>query len=224
MKVNSEFPSVIAFRRALHYALTNEFEYDIEKSDLTRLTTCCGDKKCKRRIHAFLTQDGVTFENFVETHSCTRSNKCGNKHDTQGWIADLVTDKTANDFSLFSVGNFRPPLLHMKPLATVAPSLPFSSNSAAGNIFKATSSSTKQNQHEGLLDAETCNCDCFHLPFVTRNSDRFHQIHLQILTPTGTYARMLFTFPATRISPDSFFWRQEFHQICLIGGVVEEGE
>nr|KAJ0203365.1 hypothetical protein LSAT_V11C500284930 [Lactuca sativa] len=82
MKVNSKFPSVIAFRRALnHYALTNEFEYVIEKSDLTRLTTCCGDKKCKWRIHASLTQDGVTFEvkKFIETHSCTRSNKSGNK-------------------------------------------------------------------------------------------------------------------------------------------------
>ncbi|KAL7599162.1 hypothetical protein Lser_V15G21127 [Lactuca serriola] len=63
MKLNSKFPSVIAFRRALnHYALTNEFEYVIDKSDLTRLTACCGDKKCKWRIHASLTQDGVTFE------------------------------------------------------------------------------------------------------------------------------------------------------------------
>ncbi|CAH1454650.1 unnamed protein product [Lactuca virosa] len=80
MKVNSKFPSVIAFRRALnHYALTNEFEYVIEKSDLARLTACCGDKKCKWRIHASLTQDGVTFEvkKFIETHSCTRSNKSG---------------------------------------------------------------------------------------------------------------------------------------------------
>ncbi|CAH1433302.1 unnamed protein product [Lactuca virosa] len=85
MKVNSKFPSVIAFRRALkHYALTNEFEYVIEKSDLTRLTACCGDKKCKWRIHASLTQDGVTFES-------------GNKHATQGWIADVVTDKLKSE-------------------------------------------------------------------------------------------------------------------------------
>ncbi|CAH1443875.1 unnamed protein product [Lactuca virosa] len=100
MKVNSKFPSVIAFRRALnHYALTNEFEYVIEKSDLTRLTACCGDKKCKWRIHASLTQDGVTFEvkKFIETHSCTRSNKSGNKHATQGWIADVVTDKLKSE-------------------------------------------------------------------------------------------------------------------------------
>ncbi|CAH1432571.1 unnamed protein product [Lactuca virosa] len=79
MKVNSKFPSVIAFRRALnHYALTNEFEW---------------------RIHASLTQDGVTFEvkEFVETHSCTRINKSGNKHATQGWIADVVTDKLKSE-------------------------------------------------------------------------------------------------------------------------------
>ncbi|XP_052626966.1 uncharacterized protein LOC128133533 [Lactuca sativa] len=100
MKVNSRFPGVIAFRRALnHYALINEFEYNIEKSDLTRLTACCGDKECKWRIHASVTQDGVTFEvkKFVETHSCTRSNKCGNKHATQGWIADVVTDKLKSE-------------------------------------------------------------------------------------------------------------------------------
>nr|KAJ0207509.1 hypothetical protein LSAT_V11C500261200 [Lactuca sativa]KAJ0207802.1 hypothetical protein LSAT_V11C500261320 [Lactuca sativa] len=100
MKVNSKFPSAVSFRRALnHYALTNEFEYVIEKSDLTRLTACCDDKKCKWRIHASLTQDGVTFEvkKFVDTHSCTRSNKCGNKHATQGWIADVVTDKLKSE-------------------------------------------------------------------------------------------------------------------------------
>nr|KAJ0184970.1 hypothetical protein LSAT_V11C900474590 [Lactuca sativa] len=82
MKVNSKFPSVIAFRRALNnYALINEFEY------------------CKWRIHASLTQDGVAFEvkKFVEIHSCTRSNKSGNKHATQGWIADVVTDKLKSE-------------------------------------------------------------------------------------------------------------------------------
>nr|KAJ0204105.1 hypothetical protein LSAT_V11C500286440 [Lactuca sativa] len=99
-KLNSKFPNVIAFRRALnHYAIIKEFEYVIEKSDLTRLTACCEDKKCEWRIHASVTQDGVTFEikKFVETHSCTRSNKCGNKHATQGWISDVVTDKLKSD-------------------------------------------------------------------------------------------------------------------------------
>ncbi|CAH1454477.1 unnamed protein product [Lactuca virosa] len=87
MKVHSKFPNVIAFIRALnHCAITNEFQYVIKKSDLTRLTTCCEDKKCEWRIHASRTQDEATFEvkKFVETHSCTRSNKCGNKHATQG--------------------------------------------------------------------------------------------------------------------------------------------
>ncbi|KAI3519078.1 hypothetical protein L1887_08086 [Cichorium endivia] len=100
MKLNSKFANVIAFRRALnHYALTNEFEYDTEKSDLTRLTACCQDKKCEWRIHASLMQDGITFEvkKFVDTHSCTQSNKCGNKHATQGWIAEVVSDKLKSD-------------------------------------------------------------------------------------------------------------------------------
>ncbi|CAH1421024.1 unnamed protein product [Lactuca virosa] len=34
---------------------------------------------------------------FIETHSCTRSNKSGNKHATQGWIADVVTDKLKSE-------------------------------------------------------------------------------------------------------------------------------
>ncbi|KAI3740672.1 hypothetical protein L2E82_31142 [Cichorium intybus] len=44
-------------------------------------------------------QDGITFEvkKMVETHTCTRSNKGGNKCATQGWIANLVTDKLKSD-------------------------------------------------------------------------------------------------------------------------------
>nr|KAJ0226743.1 hypothetical protein LSAT_V11C100045490 [Lactuca sativa] len=34
---------------------------------------------------------------FIETHSCTQSNKSGNKHATQGWIADVVTDKLKSE-------------------------------------------------------------------------------------------------------------------------------
>nr|KAJ0186625.1 hypothetical protein LSAT_V11C900501830 [Lactuca sativa] len=33
----------------------------------------------------------------VEVHSCTRSNKGGNKRATQGWIANVVTDKLTSD-------------------------------------------------------------------------------------------------------------------------------
>ena len=33
----------------------------------------------------------------VEVHTCTRSNKGGNKRATQGWIANVVTDKLKSD-------------------------------------------------------------------------------------------------------------------------------
>ncbi|PWA61821.1 transposase, MuDR [Artemisia annua] len=99
MKVHKRFPNVIIFRRALnHYALINEFGYKIEKSDLKRLTTCC-ETNCKWRIHASTMDDDITFQvkKFVETHSCTRSKKCGNKRATQGWIANVVSDKIKSD-------------------------------------------------------------------------------------------------------------------------------
>ncbi|GJX87482.1 transposase, MuDR, MULE transposase domain protein, partial [Tanacetum coccineum] len=63
MKVHQKFSDVIAFRRALnHYAIINEFEYTIEKSDLTRLTACCEDTKCEWRIHASTMDDNITFQ------------------------------------------------------------------------------------------------------------------------------------------------------------------
>lgn len=33
----------------------------------------------------------------VEGHTCTRSNKGGNKRATQGWVAKIVTDKLKSD-------------------------------------------------------------------------------------------------------------------------------
>ncbi|CAH1417197.1 unnamed protein product [Lactuca virosa] len=107
MKINSKFPNLNAFRRDLnHYALTNEFQYVIEKSNLTRLTACCEDKKCEWRIHDSLTQDDVALEvkKFLETQSCTQSNKVGNKHTTQGWIVDVVTDKLKSDGDVSPIG------------------------------------------------------------------------------------------------------------------------
>ncbi|GJZ46403.1 transposase, MuDR, MULE transposase domain protein, partial [Tanacetum coccineum] len=101
-----KFPNVIEFRRALnHYAVINEFEYKIDKSDLERLTACCEDKKCEWRIHASTTEDKITFQvkKFVETHSCTRSNKCGNKRATQGWIANVIADKLKSDGDMSAV-------------------------------------------------------------------------------------------------------------------------
>ncbi|KAD7479804.1 hypothetical protein E3N88_02940 [Mikania micrantha] len=100
IKVNSIFDNVVDFRRSLiHYALTNEFQYFIEKSEPTRVTARCIHKECKWRIHASVKQDGITFEvkSFIEAHSCTRSNKGGNKHASQGWIASVISDKLKSD-------------------------------------------------------------------------------------------------------------------------------
>ncbi|GJX46147.1 transposase, MuDR, MULE transposase domain protein [Tanacetum coccineum] len=99
MKINMRFPNVTDFRRALdHYAVTNEFDFFIEKSDLTRFTARCKNCKeegCQWRIHASFLKDKVTFtvKKLIETHNCTRSNKGGNRRATQGWIADIVKDK-----------------------------------------------------------------------------------------------------------------------------------
>ncbi|GKA63075.1 hypothetical protein Tco_0762681 [Tanacetum coccineum] len=43
--------------------------------------------------------DNVTFEvkKLVEEHSCIRSNKGGNRRATQGWIANVVSDKLKSD-------------------------------------------------------------------------------------------------------------------------------
>ncbi|CAH1453381.1 unnamed protein product [Lactuca virosa] len=100
MEVGSKFENVVDFRRALnHFAVINEFNYYIQKSDPTRFTARCENLECEWRIHASITQDEVTFEvkKMVEVHTCTRSNKGGNKRATQGWIANVVTDKLKSD-------------------------------------------------------------------------------------------------------------------------------
>nr|XP_043623589.1 uncharacterized protein LOC122595313 [Erigeron canadensis] len=96
MKVYSRFSNVIDFRRALnHHAITNEFDYFIEKSEPTRFTARCINMECGWKIHASLMEDGITFQ--VQEHSCIRSNKAGNRRATQGWIANIVTDKLKSD-------------------------------------------------------------------------------------------------------------------------------
>ncbi|CAI9278749.1 unnamed protein product [Lactuca saligna] len=100
MEVGSKFENVVDFRRALnHFAVINEFNYYIQKSDPTRFTARCENLEYEWRIHASITQDEVTFEvkKMVEVHTCTRSNKGGNKRATQGWIANVVTDKLKSD-------------------------------------------------------------------------------------------------------------------------------
>ncbi|GJV49811.1 transposase, MuDR, MULE transposase domain protein [Tanacetum coccineum] len=63
IEVNSRFSNAVVFKRALnHYALMNEFEYFIEKSEPTRFTARCAQLTCRWRIHAAILQDGVTFK------------------------------------------------------------------------------------------------------------------------------------------------------------------
>ncbi|KAI3738295.1 hypothetical protein L2E82_28319 [Cichorium intybus] len=105
MKVGTKFENMVDFRRALnHYAIINEFDYFIQKSDPTRFTARCDNIDCGWRIYASIMQDGITFEvrKLTEGHTCTRSNKGGNKRATQGWIANIVTDKLKSD------GDFSP--------------------------------------------------------------------------------------------------------------------
>ncbi|XP_022041969.1 uncharacterized protein LOC110944623 [Helianthus annuus] len=98
IKVNSTFDIVVVFRKALiQYAIKNEFQYFVEKSEPTRVTARCSNLKCKWRIHASVKQDGITFETFVEAHSCPRRNKGGNKLASQGWIASVIRDMLKSD-------------------------------------------------------------------------------------------------------------------------------
>ncbi|CAH1428911.1 unnamed protein product [Lactuca virosa] len=92
MEVDSKFKNVVDCRRALnHFAVTNEFNYYIKKSDPTRFTARCENLEYEWRIHASISQDEVTFEisvkKMVKVHTCTRNNKGGNKRATQGWLS-----------------------------------------------------------------------------------------------------------------------------------------
>ncbi|KAL4587087.1 hypothetical protein LXL04_011737 [Taraxacum kok-saghyz] len=100
MKEGTKFDNAVEFKRALnHYAITNEFDYFILKSDQTRFRARCENLDCGWRIYASIMQDGITFEvrKIVEGHTCTRSNKGGNKRATQGWIANIIVDKLRSD-------------------------------------------------------------------------------------------------------------------------------
>ncbi|PWA76685.1 transposase, MuDR, MULE transposase domain protein [Artemisia annua] len=126
MKIQTRFPNVKAFRIAMnHHAITNEFSYNIEKSDFERFTARCEHEECPWRIHASLLEDKVTFEvrKLVEKHTCTRSNMGGNKHATQAWIASVVSDKLKSDGNV-TVGELRKWL--MKKVSCWLSSLHFS--------------------------------------------------------------------------------------------------
>ncbi|CAI9276461.1 unnamed protein product [Lactuca saligna] len=95
----NETNSVCPTQESYHSLHSSDNEYELLNYGETSAYTCCGDKNYKWRIHASLTQDAVTFEvkKCVETHSCIRSKKSGNKHATQGWIVDVVTDKLKSE-------------------------------------------------------------------------------------------------------------------------------
>ncbi|GKA09863.1 transposase, MuDR, partial [Tanacetum coccineum] len=80
IEVNSRFSNAVVYKRALnHYALMNEFEYFIEKSEPTRFTARCAQLTCRWRIHAVILQDGEyeRLLNFVATSSTL---SCGVLH------------------------------------------------------------------------------------------------------------------------------------------------
>nr|CAD1844631.1 unnamed protein product [Ananas comosus var. bracteatus] len=93
MEVGAKYPNVSSFRDALtHFALLNEFEYNLKKSDLLRVTATCAKSNCKWRIHASRLQDSLDFQ--VKTlqgeHTCTSANRCRNKVATQSWVCNRV--------------------------------------------------------------------------------------------------------------------------------------
>ncbi|KAL4572798.1 hypothetical protein LXL04_019583 [Taraxacum kok-saghyz] len=95
-----QFENSVEFKRALnHHAIINEFDYLIQKSDQSRFSARCEKLDCEWRIYASIMQDGISFEvrKIGERHTCTRSNKGGNKRATQGWIANIIVDKLRSD-------------------------------------------------------------------------------------------------------------------------------
>ena len=95
MEVGAKYPDVVAFRLALnHYAIVNDFEYHLSKSEPARVTANCANPQCSWRIHATVAEDKVTFvvKTLQGKHTCYGINKCGNKHATQGWISDRIID------------------------------------------------------------------------------------------------------------------------------------
>nr|CAD1818535.1 unnamed protein product [Ananas comosus var. bracteatus] len=95
MEVGAKYPNVGSFRDALtHFALLNEFEYNLQKSDLLRVTATCAKSNCKWRIHASRLQNSLVFQ--IKTlqgeHTCTSANRCRNKVATQSWVCNRVIE------------------------------------------------------------------------------------------------------------------------------------
>ncbi|XP_020096022.1 uncharacterized protein LOC109715442 [Ananas comosus] len=94
-EVGAKYPNVASFRDALtHFALLNEFEYNLQKSDLLRVTATYAKSNCKWRIHSSRLQDSLVFQ--IKTlqgeHTCTSANRCRNKVATQSWVCNRVIE------------------------------------------------------------------------------------------------------------------------------------
>jgi MuDR family transposase len=63
MDIGTQYPHVVAFRKALnHYAVINDFEFVLGKSEPSRVMATCASRECNWRIHAAVPEDGVTFD------------------------------------------------------------------------------------------------------------------------------------------------------------------
>nr|KAJ0195430.1 hypothetical protein LSAT_V11C700377310 [Lactuca sativa] len=98
-EVNSVSKNNISMIVNLKFENALKMSLNIQKTYLTCFTGRCENLECEWRIHASITLDEVTFEvkKMVEVHTCTRSNKGGNKRATQGCIANVVTAKLKYD-------------------------------------------------------------------------------------------------------------------------------
>nr|CAD1822741.1 unnamed protein product [Ananas comosus var. bracteatus] len=95
MEVGAKYSNVALFRDALtHFALLNEFKYNLQKSDLLRETARCAKSNCKLRIHASKLQDFLVFQ--VKTlqgeQTCTLANRCRSKVATQSSMCKRVIE------------------------------------------------------------------------------------------------------------------------------------
>nr|CAD1822746.1 unnamed protein product [Ananas comosus var. bracteatus] len=92
MEVGAKYPNVALFRDALtHFALLNEFKYNLQKSDLLRVTARCAKSNCKWRIHASRLQYSLV-KTLQEEHTYTLANRCRSKVATQSWVCKRVIE------------------------------------------------------------------------------------------------------------------------------------
>jgi MuDR family transposase len=93
MDVGVHYSHVVAFRRALsHYTVINDFEFNLGKSEPSRVTATCASRDCNWRIHATVVEDGISFivRTLQAKHTYYGVNTSGNKHDNKGWIIDRI--------------------------------------------------------------------------------------------------------------------------------------